>query len=189
MLTAAHCGMDGEFKARTGERIGDAILKRRDLDITVIGVDGAVGGYYYDGPWNTDNGKHVVGWNTNYIGDYVCTSGAMSGVHCNNKVSSIEDSIIQDDGTKVGPVVFAQRTNLQDVSHSKGDSGGPVVTSPDGTYGFDMEARGIISVGRGEPVVCIPNETVDPTVRCFGTVGYIPMGTIINTFGIRLATE
>ncbi|MFF7442714.1 S1 family peptidase [Streptomyces sp. NPDC008122] len=190
MLTAAHCGMDGQFFDRQGELIGEAILKRRDLDVTVIGVEnGAVGGYYYDGPWSTDIGKHVIGWNTNYVGDYVCTSGAMSGVHCNNKVNSIEDDIVQDDGTHVGPVVFAQRTDLQDVSHSKGDSGGPVVTSPDGTYGFDMEARGIISVGRGEPTVCIPGETQRPDVMCFSTVGYIPMGTIMNTFGLTLATD
>ncbi|MFJ5548694.1 hypothetical protein [Streptomyces sp. NPDC093225] len=189
LLTAAHCGTSGTYYDRTGETIGGVAAARTDRDTTVIDVwNGSVDPGYYDGPWDTNNGKHIMGSNYNNKGDYVCTSGAMTGIHCNLKVYDA-DTVVRDevDGHIIGPAILATRTNVQDVAGGKGDSGGPVVTSPDGTYGHDMEARGIISGGDGEIAVCIPGGTAAST-RCYEGVAYVAIRRVLADFSLRIAT-
>lgn len=102
---------------------------------------GAAGNQYYDGAWNDPTGyhKHVAGWGLNKAGDYVCTSGSMSGIHCNILVQ-YAGITMNIGGIDRQNVVKAIRTDTS-MAVAAGDSGGPVVTSADGTYGNDMQAR------------------------------------------------
>lgn len=81
------------------------------------------------------------------------------------------------------------RTDLQHIAAAAGDSGGPVVTSPDGTYGWDMQARGLISGSYGSKVVCPAAGvgTYGPTT-CYESVSFIGMSAIINILGFTLYT-
>ncbi|MER7759672.1 hypothetical protein [Streptomyces sp. NPDC097619] len=192
LLTAAHCGDWGGFTDPTGEIVGGVGAAKLDRDTTVIDVgttSGTVAGRYYDGPWTTSDSKSIVRADYNNNGDYVCTSGAMSGVHCNLRIYADNSYVHLDNGQFVSPVIKAARTDMSNVSHALGDSGGPVVTTADGTYGPRMAARGIISAGIGGPVVCVPGETRNPSTRCFGEVGYVAIRRVLADFELTLVTD
>ncbi|MFD9123420.1 hypothetical protein [Kitasatospora sp. NPDC059571] len=172
---------------RGGRMAGDDSL---DYDTTFVNLNGSAGTQFYDGAWNDPNGyhKHVASWGLNHDGDYVCTSGAMSGIHCNLKVkyAGVDISI---GGIVRHNVVEAFRTDSSTIAVAQGDSGGPVVTSTDGTWGSEMQARGLISGGDGEWVVC-PTWGVGTAgqTACYSGVACIGMSAIVNTLGFTLNT-
>ncbi|MFF0298213.1 hypothetical protein ACFYST_32100 [Kitasatospora sp. NPDC004614] len=190
VLTASHCGTSGTFTTGTGNIEGWAQSSDLGFDTTFITLNGSAGNQFYDGAWNDPNGyhKHVASWGLNHDGDYVCTSGAMSGVKCNIQVryAGVDSNI---GGITRHNVVQAMRTNTGDHAAAQGDSGGPVVTSPDGTYGNDMQARGLISGSWGQYVAC-PTWGVGIAMEttCYEGVQFIGMSAIVNTLGFTLYT-
>ncbi|MFG2822081.1 hypothetical protein ACGFX4_21965 [Kitasatospora sp. NPDC048365] len=190
LLTASHCGTSGTFADGTGEVVGWATDYSLNYDTTFIELNGDGGNGYYDGRWDDTNGyyKHVSSWGLSRAGDYVCTSGAMSGVKCNIKVkyAGVESVI---GGIKRYNVVQAMRTDTSTHAAAQGDSGGPVVTSADGTYGFDMQARGVISGSWGGVVVC-PLFGVDIAgeTTCYEGVQYIGLYYLVNNLGFSVNT-
>ncbi|MGK4580273.1 hypothetical protein [Kitasatospora sp. HPMI-4] len=190
VLTASHCGTSGTFTTGTGNVEGWAQSSNTGLDTTFIQVNGSSGNQYYDGAWNNPNGyhKHVASWDLNHDGDYVCTSGAMSGVKCNIlvKYAGVDSNI---GGITRHNVVQAMRTDTSTHASANGDSGGPVVTSSDGTYGNDMQARGLISGSWGQVVVC-PTWGVGIAMEttCYEGVQFIGMSAIVNQLGFALHT-
>ncbi|MGC0418617.1 S1 family peptidase [Embleya sp. AB8] len=192
ILTAAHCGASGWYANGNNILIGSVVASRADRDISVIGVqNGTVGPYYYDGPWDDSAGyaKHVVGANYNNNGDFVCASGAMSGVRCNLKVYNDNTVFKGEDGVTRGPAILAKRIYPTDIAIAQGDSGGPIVASPDGTYGGNMEARGIISASDGNYVVCpVWGEGTAGETICYEGVAYIAIRRVLSDFGVVIAT-
>ncbi|MFB8243022.1 hypothetical protein ACFC58_41445 [Kitasatospora purpeofusca] len=76
----------------------------------------------------------------------------------------------------------ATRTDDSTVAVAKGDSDGPVVASVNG--GADMQARGIISAGTGNPVVC---GSVAAQTTCWDSLRFVPIAPIVSKFGLSLA--
>ncbi|MFJ5122348.1 hypothetical protein [Kitasatospora sp. NPDC088548] len=186
LLTAAHCGTSGTYTTGTGAVIGSASDSDAGLDITVISLGGTPSGQFFDGAWNNGSGyrKRVFGAGRNNVGDLVCNSGAMSGVHCGLKITAT------DYGTNINGVWHtdldnAVRTDDSTVTVAQGDCGGPVVASVNG--GEDIQARGIISAGGGDPVICGGVSDVVTSTSCFDTVMFVPIGPVITKFGISLA--
>ncbi|MFI6583522.1 hypothetical protein [Embleya sp. NPDC050493] len=192
ILTAAHCGASGWYSSGMNIPIGSVVASRADRDVSVIGVqNGTVGPYYYDGPWNdpAGYGKHIVGANYNNNGDFVCASGAMSGIRCNLKVYNDNTVFKGPDGVTRGPAILAKRFYPTDIAIATGDSGGPIVASPDGTYGGNMEARGIVSASDGSYVVCpVWGEGTAGITDCFEGVSYIAIRRVLSDFGVVIAT-
>ena len=179
MLTASHCGTSGTFYNGSGETYGTAIGSSTRYDVTFIKVS-STGNWYYDGAWNDPTGysKQITSVALNHDGDSVCTSGAMSGIHCSLLVtnSGVDLNI---GGIVRSNVVIAKRTIAGTMAVASGDSGGPVVTSADGSWGMRMQARGIISGGPDDSwVVCDPTWLAVPGNTCYATVDYIGMSAI-----------
>jgi hypothetical protein len=80
------------------------------------------------------------------------------------------------------------RTDTSSMAVAAGDSGGPVITSPDGTYGTNMQARGLISGSYGGTVTCAWGVDTYGETTCFDGVAYIGMSAIVNTLGFNLYT-
>jgi hypothetical protein len=109
----------------------------------------------------------------------------MSGIRCNIlvKYAGVDSNI---GGITRHNIVQALRTDTSAQAAAGGDSGGPVVTSPDGTYGNDMQARGLISGAWGQTVVCPAGGVADTSTFCYEGVHYIGMSAIVNTLGFTL---
>ncbi|MFJ4671544.1 chymotrypsin family serine protease [Kitasatospora purpeofusca] len=183
LLTASHCGTSGTYRTGTGAVVGTATDSDTGLDTTVIDVDGSPSGKYFDGGWDNASGyaKRVVGAGRNNVGDLVCASGAMSGIHCSLKITAT-DVAAEVNGQWRTDLDTATRTDDSTVAVAKGDSGGPVVASING--GADMQARGIISAGTGNPVVC--GSMAAPTT-CWDSLRFVPIAPIVAKFGLSLA--
>ncbi|WP_159425269.1 hypothetical protein [Streptomyces sp. TLI_053] len=93
LLTDSHCGTSDTYRTGAGAVVGDATDADTALDATVITVTG-VSGRFYDGAWSNTAGyaKRVVGAGRNHVGDLVCTSGSMSGVHCSLRITATDVS-------------------------------------------------------------------------------------------------
>ena len=198
MLTASHCGTSGTYYTYQNEtQLGGVYKYNTKYDTSFIRV-GAGQDWYYDGAWDSNWGKKITSWALNHDGDYVCTSGAMSGVHCYIQVTNAGVDV-NIGGIVRSNVVLAMRTSTDTngtywFASAEGDSGGPVVASPDGTYSTtNMQARGIISGANGDWVVCDPN-LLAPIGRngnsaCWQGVAFIGMSAIVNTMGFHLYTS
>ncbi|MFF2078368.1 hypothetical protein ACFVXG_26880 [Kitasatospora sp. NPDC058162] len=70
LLTAAHCGTSGTYKAGTGTTIGTASDSDTGLDVTVINTNGPPSGRFYDGAWDNASGysKRAIGAGHNSVG-------------------------------------------------------------------------------------------------------------------------
>ncbi|MFE5584059.1 S1 family peptidase [Kitasatospora sp. NPDC056531] len=183
LLTAAHCGTSGTYKTGTGAEIGKASDSDTGLDITVINTNGTPSGRFYDGAWDNSAGysKRVFGAGHNSVGGLVCSSGAMSGVHCGLKITKTEYAASVE-GTWHTDMDIAERTDDRTIAVAQGDSGGPVFASING--GEDMQARGIIVAGGGQKAVCTP---VAERTTCYDTVLYTPISPVIDKFGLSIA--
>ncbi|WP_406097288.1 S1 family peptidase [Kitasatospora purpeofusca] len=183
LLTASHCGTSGTYRTGAGAVVGTAADSDTGLDTTVVDVTGSPSGKYFDGGWDDGTGfaKRVVGAGRNNVGDLVCASGAMSGVHCSLRITAT-DVAAEVNGQWRTDLDTATRTDDSTVAVAKGDSGGPVVASVNG--GADMQARGIISAGTGNPVVC---GSVAAQTTCWDSLRFVPIGPIVSKFGLSLA--
>ncbi|MFD9061523.1 S1 family peptidase [Kitasatospora purpeofusca] len=183
LLTASHCGTSGTYRTGAGAVVGTATDSDTGLDTTVVDINGTPSGKYFDGGWDNGTGyaKRVVGAGRNNVGDLVCASGAMSGIHCSLKITAT-DVAAEVNGQWRTDLDTATRTDDSTVAVAKGDSGGPVVASVNG--GADMQARGIISAGTGNPVVC--GSVAAPTT-CWDSLRFVPIAPIVSKFGLSLA--
>ncbi len=187
VLTASHCGTSGSFYTGSWKFLGSPNGSDTGYDVTFVRIaNGSAGSNYYDGAWNDPTGynKHIQVWSLNRVGDYVCTSGAMSGIHCGIKVkyAGVDATI---GGVTRHNVVQGLRTNGNDFATANGDSGGPVVACNGSCE--QMQARGIISGAYGQWVVCptFGVGTYGPTT-CYEGVSYIGMSAYINNLGFVL---
>ncbi|MFJ3221389.1 hypothetical protein ACIPLC_36400 [Kitasatospora sp. NPDC086801] len=187
MLTAHHCGDSGAYKNGTGTVVGSVADSNSDLDTAVISLNGTPSGQFYYGGWDNAQGerRRTVGAGRNNVGDLVCDSGSMSGAHCALKITRTDTST-NVDGVWRSDLDYATRTDDHTIAVAQGDSGGPVVASVNG--GDDMQARGIVSAGGGSTVTCKwGTDTAAKNVTCWDTLAFVPIGPVIDKFGISLA--
>ncbi|GAA1935575.1 hypothetical protein [Kitasatospora viridis] len=179
LLTAGHCGAQGTYRTGDGQLVGDAVQSDAGLDITAVGLGQGAEGRFYDGSWSSASTRGLYGAGRNDTGDLVCTSGAMSGYHCDVQVTATDGKMRNEHGDVIGPVDLAEHRGGHDVVVAQGDSGGPVIANPSGPQAA-MSARGIlIAGGSGTQLPC--HDTAVATT-CFWQAVYVPMTPIVNAF-------
>lgn len=196
-LTAGHCGSDGlTVNNGAGAVMGTVERDTDSRDIMLIKTPSAPS--MFAGAWNSNVLKTVSGTRGNYVGAYVCTSGSMSGQHCDLIVEDTNQTInlIADDGTSypVAPMVVAASRN-GGVAVATGDSGGPVAAQDAVVPGIGLQLPYVYGVGtisgedRGAVVPCPPG-TVPPltTPICSQRVTYAPLQESLAFMTVSLMT-
>jgi hypothetical protein len=103
-------------------------------------IQGPAYGRLWDGGNQSNYWKAVQGATFSNVGNWLCTSGAVSGVRCGIQVISNNQYIDGD-----GPFVGAKKNNGTNAV-GQGDSGGPVFELPSPDTGKAI-AKGIMSAG------------------------------------------
>jgi hypothetical protein len=142
MLTAGHCGNDGEGAMDGGanpavDTMG-VIFGDNDNRDTMI-IDTPSDHSIYTGPNNSNSIIGVFGVESDFVGNLVCDSGATTGEQCGIEVTEVN-------GTFLGftPMVTAEEKSGACVIDS-GDSGAPVFTY-NSTFAF-VRGRGTVTGG------------------------------------------
>ncbi|MCP2323516.1 hypothetical protein HDA40_002023 [Hamadaea flava] len=100
-------------------------LGNRNTTRDIALVDARGTGRMWDGPWNESSvTKGVQSATFSAVGNWLCTSGAASGVRCGIQVKSNNQTI----GGQ-SPMVIAEQTGHLNAA-GQGDSGGPVFEIP-----------------------------------------------------------
>ncbi|MGN9913553.1 hypothetical protein ACTMTJ_39060 [Phytohabitans sp. LJ34] len=154
MLTAGHCGRPSTgWNNGDGSRyLGGTSFEHRGYDILLIGTD--AGGRMFDGGVGTGEfTKGVAYWDWVYGGEWLCSSGSVSGVICNHRVDAFFASYCDTDmyGTFECYENLIQSTQVDGLTAARGgDSGGPVF----GVTGVEqVVAKGVISGVAGSSMV------------------------------------
>jgi hypothetical protein len=170
MLTAAHCGPDGAAVSIPGQPNPAGTLLGRNAcrDTGVIFYNNAVDGAIYTGPWNSNAGLYIGGWQADYRGNLVFTSGASAGVRA-GPVLDVDRYLAGSACASIGPMTIAgYTTNVCMIA--PGDSGGPVFV--DGGFSRAI-GRGTIYAGIPNTAVCA--NTDRGTVAGSNQVAYAPL--------------
>lgn len=188
LLTAGHCAGNGDtaytmqddgFFAPIGQFGG----KNKSTDTAAVTVFTAAAGRIYWGGTNSSDSKAVVAASSNWVGNWICTSGAYSGSRCGGKVVSTNETITID-GSLVFPLVRAERSDHTNLAGG-GDSGGPVAqlssSNPNGVH-----AKGtIVANDLNAPATCtgVPGSS---TRKCSWAVYYIDIYSAMWPYGAGL---
>ncbi|MCX5233038.1 hypothetical protein [Streptomyces sp. NBC_00233] len=208
MLTAAHCAAhsndENSMRFATGPALpefpsgaGSAVGGNRwsadyGLDVAVYNMTDAAP-RIYRGSIGSSISTTVTGSAGTYVGDFVCTGGAMSGEHCPIEIDTVGWSAWSENGMwetnmAVGNIIWG---GFAGFAVAKGDSGGPVFTAPTTTT---VTAKGIIGFA-GTVTQCsgtkVQAGTVYPGVEttCYKRVGFQPIDRIEQQMGVSLITS
>lgn len=124
-MTARHCTA-GSFTAwdNGGQSYGGTLTHANGAGARILTGGGFR--WMFDGAWNDPNGyrKTVEGYADLSINDWVCTSGANTGVHCYIQVDNLLVSF--NDGFGAFWTIRAHQRQ-SGIAGGQGDSGGPVL--------------------------------------------------------------
>jgi hypothetical protein len=182
-VTARHCPQ-GDYYARdnAGSYYG---YQLRDIDGQATLLSNTGSKWMFDGAYNNSAGysKAVSGFQTVSPGDYVCTSGGNSGVHCTIKV--IGTSYWWNDGWGGAWNIEGYQQTAGAIAAIQGDSGGPVLMPrSNGTVG----AVGMIqAVVNADPYNCGPVHDQGGNV-CSPHVLFTSTIATAQNSGLRLVT-
>jgi trypsin len=173
LLTAGHCGSDGLAVTNSVSAPMGTVEKDTDSrDIMLVKAPAAAS--IFVGAWSSNTLKPVGGTAGNHVGEYVCTSGAVSGSHCNLRIEATNALITLTPPTgasyPVAPMVIAA-SHDGSVAVAGGDSGGPVTTNafqPSSVYGVG-------TISGGDLDIRCPQGTVAQTTPCYQRVTYAPL--------------
>lgn len=187
LLTAGHCGSDEDtVYTGTGQLMGTVRGDHDPMDIMLIDTNAA--GRIWEGSYNSNNHKPVHMAIGTYLDTLVCTSGAMTGEHCNIRITMADLYI--NVGYIIGPLVEAEH-DFGTVAAGRGDSGGPVVAQD--SWG---------PLGHGDFVLVYPMGTITaidalsmvpcgssfaPT-DCSDTVYYVGIMDALNYYDATIVT-
>jgi hypothetical protein len=187
MLTAGHCGSNGNIA-----RIGNATQPNTTLSLDVnprdtLMIDRPVGrsfdGRIYNGGIYSSSSLKVIGPQSDYVGNLICTDGARTGEHCNARVTAVNTTVLG-----ITPLTFAV-SGVGNCIAAPGDSGGSVfsygyrIISPWPVIQFGAWARGTITAGYLDtPCMADSGSRVPPPVLITGSyrVYYAP---VLRPFG------
>lgn len=193
LVSAAHCtgrGTGGTILDGVGDPIG--IVVNRDAapydSLLVDPSDSpATIGKVFGGPWNASPShsryeSYVGGASRPAVGQTVCTSGAVTGEHCNLYISDTSFDYYCHNLQECHG--FRAQIQGAGVAVGGGDSGGPVfLYRADGRVG----ARGIIYGGQPAGGVSCPASTSVPTV-CYTTVVAVGIHNVLALWGAEIET-
>jgi hypothetical protein len=183
ILTAEHCARGGGVPVTTGAGrvIGTAEVPSPQTaafnsDSLFVPTNSAA--RMFDGAPVGAFSKPVVGWVNNFVGQFVCTSGASTGVHCDVITELISSTAL----IQTGPSSFVRLDNLvfgtalgspTAIAAGSGDSGGPVFTL---TSNFSQVlAAGMMSIAQfGVPC------NVAGLPFCGNRVGFVDIGSVLR---------
>lgn len=183
-ITARHCEQGSWYdRDNSGVYVGYEIRDSPDGQASLL--DGTGSKWMFDGAWNNSAGysKAVSGFQDVSLGDYVCTSGGNSGVHCTIKIVSLWRW--WNDGWGGGWNIEGYQQTAGAIAAIQGDSGGPVLMPrADGTVG----AVGMIqAVLNADTNGCAPAHDLGSNV-CSPDVLFTSTRTIANSLGMSLVT-
>jgi hypothetical protein len=178
--TARHCNRTPYYTLRN-QLYGSSIATSGQGAARVLsgaGMYWMFDGSYYD---STGYHKNVVGYADLSVGDGVCTSGGMSGVHCQIKVTNL--SYWLNDGYGLVQMIVATQQQSGQIAAAVGDSGGPVLVPY--VNGTSVDAARMVQA-IDNIVGCTPTAFA---TQCGKTVLFTSMRTIVNTLpGASLRT-
>ncbi|MEO3978605.1 S1 family peptidase [Streptomyces sp. CAU 1734] len=189
LLSAGHCDTtgNGAITDGAGQSIspgGTAVARLGEIDSLLIdpSASPATIANIFRGGYNSNTKSNVKSWASNWPGDSVCSSGASTGEHCGTVYDDSDVYFIE--GHYVGVVQVAAPAGQ--IFGGQGDSGGPVFRTVSG----GVQARGIlISADLTEGSMTYACGTTDPAagpIQCSRWVNYVPISTILNTWGATL---
>jgi len=153
----------------------------RDTDSLYIPAESSAPRIYDGGVGVGEFSKPITGSTLLFPGQYVCTSGAATGVYCNIMITSTENIFFPPDGSFVDGVALATE-QAGAVATGLGDSGGPVFTlAPDTGKAI---AAGLM-IGGMDDVPC----TISGPARCFKSVAFVYIGYVLEAHDLRLLTQ
>lgn len=195
LLSARHCfyanGVGSVVRDGVGDRIGVVSNASANGDTVLIDPDAspATIGKVFGGPWNAGTSHaqyqfYLNGGANPAENQDICTSGAVSGQHCNVRADNTGktfDCALQLGGSCVG---FEARNNdTTGVAAAGGDSGGPVYEKlSNGRVG----ARGIISNTTASPITC--GSTSEPT-SCYRWTNAVNISWVLNHWNAVIEVE
>ncbi|WP_224166718.1 S1 family peptidase [Arthrobacter sp. StoSoilA2] len=185
--TARHCDGTSWWYARdnSGSSAGMQWRDSPDGQAALLSADGSM--QMFDGAWNNTAGysKPVAGFHDLSLGDYVCTSGGNSGVHCNIGITYLNFS--WNDGYGYASQMEGYQATDGQWAAIQGDSVGPVLVP----YGNgSVGAAGMIQAVAGT----LFNNGKCGSVRdgganlCSRYVWFTSTRTIANSLGMNLVT-
>lgn len=156
ILTAAHCSPGGNvpFNDGVGQRIGIAEASTYLPWADALYIKTSSQGRIFDGGVGVGEfSKPVVGTNGNLPGQFVCTTGAATGVHCNISIqwTNFYHFLFPSGRLVLSSVAFQVNGGI---AAGSGDSGGPVfelTADPSKT-----RAVGMITGGWGQVPCALP---------------------------------
>ncbi|MCK2242935.1 MULTISPECIES: S1 family peptidase [unclassified Crossiella] len=158
MLSAGHCGANGNA-VRDGANEGWGVVEhdRNSWDtllIRPVAPQSVQLKRIYVGPWNAGipSNRVVAAATKSFVGQFVCTSGAFSGQHCNVKVTAVNVPL-----PSLGFLDTVEAKQIHKTCAARpGDSGGPVYLP---LANGQVNAKGTISAGYLGGAVC-PGQAV-----------------------------
>lgn len=183
-MTARHCAA-GSYTAwdNGSTHYGGTLTHAHGAGARILTGSGYQ--WMFDGAWNDPGGYHktVQGYADLSVNDWVCTSGANSGVHCGIQVENLLYGYEDDFGDPFWSITARQRGS--GIAVAGGDSGGPVlVPYANGKVG----AAGMIQGIPGGQTVPDCGSTHVSTTNCGVTVAFTSTRTIANEVGGSLLT-
>ncbi|MFJ6519287.1 hypothetical protein ACIQJ4_13715 [Streptomyces filamentosus] len=190
LISASHCDPTGNLAVRDGA--GQTIAPGGASVAVIAGIDSmlidpsdspATTPRVFRGGYASTTTSLVKGWYSNWPGDPVCSSGASTGEHCGT-VYDDSDVYVNGNGVKIGVIQVAAPAGQ--IMGGQGDSGGPMFKTVSG----GVQARGILisaDTTAGSMTQSCGSVAPDASgIWCSRWVNYVPISTILNTWGVSL---
>lgn len=185
MLTAGHCANNGTAAYDGGGQFMGYVYSDNDFRDTQL-IDARSAGRIYDGGVGVGEfSKPVVGWQYNYVGDWICQSGSRSGATCNIKVTGV-NQWVWFNGSWHYPLVLAEQVNRTNFM-GNGDSGGPVFALAWWDYNKTLARGTNTAIDLNTAVTCtgIP---ASATRSCAWRGWYAPIDVALSERGATIVT-
>ncbi|MFF1511624.1 hypothetical protein [Streptomyces sp. NPDC058326] len=193
LLSASHCDYPGNLAVRDGA--GQTIAPGGSSVATIHGIDSmlidpsdspATTPKIFRGSHTTTSTSLVKSWYSNWPGDPVCSSGASTGEHCGTVYDDSDVYVDDYTGARIGVIQVAAPSGQ--IMGGQGDSGGPMFKKVTG----GVQARGILisaDITAGSMTQSCGSVAPDANgIWCSRWVNYVPISTILNTWGVSLET-
>lgn len=187
LLTAGHCGPVGSpWYNGDGDFLGNAVARHPEVDALVVDVDSS------DRVWQgavtekldgvDDKARTVTAARSPEVGQYLCTSGAVSGTHCGLRVTRT-GVVLSIAGTDVPGQIEAEQVG-HTAAVGNGDSGGPVYSTT--TVDGPVSAHGMITAYDREQTAPCTGAPTGNGRACSWRVYFTDIHAVLKATGTRL---
>jgi len=181
--TARHCDATPFHAADNASFVyGTVVAKSAAGQAAVLSSSGAA--FTFDGTWSSGTYRAVAGAVSVSIGNYVCNSGANTGLHCGLRVDHV---MANGDGQGIVTDAIGVVQPGSGIAGGEGDSGGPVFTvgqTDNLAYAVGM----IQSAGSWVQTPC-PSGSVRIPGKCAQGAAVTKIQNILSSLGATLVTS